>query len=69
MAQSMFMILCTLMSLRGSKKVIKNLCGASNIEVIDIQKQEEGGKDCGLFSIAIATALLFGEDPSKVHFN
>ena len=52
-----------------SKKVIENLFGVSTIKVVDISKQE-GGKDCGLFAIAIATTLLFGgEDPSKVHFN
>ncbi len=55
----------------NTRKVIENLfCmpEGSNIEMLDIQKQE-GVKDCGLFSIAIATALLFGEDPLNIRFN
>ncbi len=55
----------------NTRKVIENLfCMPEgfNIEMLDIQKQK-GVKDCGLFSIAIATALLFGEDPSNIRFN
>ena len=35
--------------------------------MIDSQRQE-GGMDCGLFVVAIATAIAFGVDPSKAKF-
>lgn len=55
-----------------SKAVIHNLfdlqCNTSDcIDIVGIKKQE-GVKDCGLFAIAIATALLLGEDPATLHF-
>lgn len=30
---------------------------------------QEGGKDCGLFAIAVATSLCFGEDPTTLTYN
>jgi hypothetical protein len=50
-----------------TKDVIRNLFHLATIKNADLQKQE-GGKDCGLFSIAVVTLLLFGKDPSSVHF-
>ena len=32
-------------------------------------QKQKGSKDCGLFSIAIATALAFGANPSKLKFD
>ena len=32
-------------------------------------QKQKGSKDCGLFSIAIATALAFGAHPSKLKFD
>ena len=29
---------------------------------------QSGGADCGVFTIAMATSLLFGLDPSKVNY-
>ena len=37
------------------------------IRVIKTQKQK-GNKDCGLFAIAMATAIAFGNDPSRQSF-
>ena len=37
------------------------------IKVIATQKQK-GNKDCGLFAIAMATAIAFGNNPSKQNF-
>ena len=52
-----------------SKGVVKNLfeTTAADISVVNMQKQH-GSTDCGLFAIAVVTALLFGEDPSSLHF-
>jgi len=36
--------------------------------MVQVQKQE-GGKDCGLFSIAVTTALAFRLDPAAIAFN
>ena len=35
---------------------------------VNVQKQC-GAVDCGLYSIAFATALIFGQEPSKFHFD
>lgn len=32
-------------------------------------QQQQGGADCGLFSIAYAYCLAAGEDPTKIKFN
>ena len=36
--------------------------------MVQVQKQE-GGKDCGLFSIVVTTALAFRLDPAAIAFN
>ena len=38
------------------------------LEYIDVQRQV-GGSDCGLFSIAFATALVFGQHPGQLVFD
>ena len=38
-----------------------------HIQVMNIAKQQ-GGKDCGLYSIAVATLLMFEKDPTAVVF-
>ena len=38
------------------------------IHYIDVQKQANAS-DCGLFSIAFATALNFGQDPAMIYFD
>ena len=38
------------------------------IHYIDVQKQANTS-DCGLFSIAFATALTFGQDPAMTYFD
>ena len=40
---------------------------STTIKVINSQKQA-GVKDCGLFSIAFATAIAFGQNPAKQTF-
>ena len=43
-------------------------CLASNITIIkDVQKQL-GGKECALPTIANATSVAFGKDPSKMAY-
>lgn len=37
------------------------------IKLIKTQRQK-GNKDCGLFAIAMTTAIAFGKNPSKVTF-
>lgn len=54
-----------------TKKVLSNLFGCLStltIKVVNSQKQN-GVKDCGLFAIAFATALAFGENPSEIKFS
>ena len=52
--------------------VIQNLLATSNFPELTITmgrcQKQKGGKDCGLFSIAIATAFAFGLHPSKQKF-
>ena len=38
------------------------------IHYIDVQKQANTS-DCGLFSIAFATALTYGQDPAMIYFD
>ena len=38
------------------------------MKMMETQKQE-GGKDCGLFALAIATAIAYGTDPTGLHFD
>ena len=39
------------------------------IERAVIVSQQKGGVDCGIFCIAYATDLLYGEDPAKIHYD
>ena len=52
-----------------TESVVNNLFNTTTscICVAGMQRQE-GANDCGLFAIAVVTALLFGEDPSSLHF-
>jgi Ulp1 family protease len=45
------------------------LCSCDKINLIfpDLQKQE-GTSDCGLFSLAFATSVCAGQDPSTIHY-
>ena len=51
-------------------KVIKNLFDISDDHVIEVVKTQKqvGGNDCGLFTIATATSILFGFDISTAFF-
>ena len=37
--------------------------GSLSVDVMNVQ-QQEGGSDCGLFAIAFATSLVFGQCPT-----
>ena len=54
---------------RTTKNIISNLfpC-SSSIELVKINRQT-GGKDCGLYAIAVSTALAFHHDPSAIKFD
>ena len=55
----------------GTQKVVSGLFKSlpvTNIKVVKSQKQR-GVKDCGLLSVAFATALAHGQNVSKVRFN
>ena len=41
--------------------------GQLKLNILNLQKQR-GGSDCGLFAVAVATALAFGVDPTAVNF-
>ena len=47
--------------------VITNHFPAHSIKMQPLQKQL-GGKDCGLFAIAVIAAISYGQDPSKLRF-
>lgn len=50
---------------KDTPSIILNLFqfdGHPKFEIVKTQKQE-GGMDCGLFTVAIATALAFGSSP------
>ena len=53
--------------------LIHNLFGTANSPKLQITmshcQKQLGEKDCGFFSIAYATALAFGLQPSKQKFN
>ena len=52
-----------------TEKIVKKMFGASSIiKIMNVQNQV-GVQDCGLFAIAIATALVHDEDASSVQFN
>ena len=53
-----------------TKKVVYGLfksLSVANVKVVKSQKQR-GVKDCGLFAVAFATALAYGQNPSKLKF-
>ena len=53
-----------------SKKVIFNLFEKSRTKIIQVSVQnQQGGRDCGLFAVAISTALLFGIDVTTIQFH
>ena len=51
-----------------TKEVIANLFHSATVKMMQTQKQE-GSKDCGLFAIAIATAIAYGADLTVLRFN
>ena len=47
---------------------LQNLHGdVKSVSFPDVS-QQQGSKDCGLFAIAFATSICFGEPPEKVNF-
>ena len=58
---------------KETTEVIHSLFATENCPELSITmgrcQRQKGGKDCGLYSIAIATALAFGLHPSKQKFN
>ena len=52
----------------GTKDVVHNLLGFCKVQDVSTPKQK-GGKDCGVYAIAITTALAFGHDPAAIHFS
>ena len=48
-------------------RVLHTFFQFTNIQMMPFQKQL-GVSDCGLFSIAAATAILFGQDPTTISF-
>ena len=52
---------------KETRTIIRNLFGPKSVRSIPIPKQM-GGQDCGVYSIAIATALAFNQDPATVKF-
>ena len=55
----------------GSVSVIKNLFAVTNTTKIEVKKMQHqrGSSDCGVFAIAVCTALLNGVDVSTVVFS
>ena len=52
-----------------TKQVILNLFDKSKTDIVQVSvNQQVGSKDCGLFAIAIATSLLFGDDVEKIKY-
>ena len=53
---------------KETRVIVYNLFGAQSlIRSVSIPR-EMGGQDCGLYVIAIATALAFGNDPAAMKF-
>ena len=44
-------------------------CSLSNIKAVAVQKQRPGSNDCGVYAIANATTITFGEDPVSVKYD
>lgn len=53
---------------KGTLDVVVNLFGSSMVKMMECQKLA-GGKDCGLFAIAYATAISHGVDPTCMKMN
>ncbi len=54
---------------RTSKSIISNLFQTStSTDLVQIHRQI-GGRDCGVYAIAISTALAFREDPAGIKFD
>ena len=51
----------------GTFSILKGLFWFTKLKMMPFQKQK-GASDCGLFSIATATAILFGQDPAWSSF-
>ena len=52
-----------------NEKIVKKIFGTCSItKMMNVQKQV-GIHDCGLFAIAVATALVHDKDPSRLLFN
>ena len=45
-----------------------NVGDSLSVVMVQMQKQAANSNNCGLFSIAVATALAFDHDPSKLQF-
>ena len=56
-----------LKTLRVVNNLFNTTTGTMDISMADMQRQE-GANDCGVFAIAVVTAVLFGEDPSCLCF-
>ena len=53
-----------------TKKIILNLFEKSRSNMIHVNVQKQSGiKDCGLFAIAMSTALLFNIDVTAIYFH
>ena len=53
---------------KETEVIIANLFGSLSIRIVNIEKQS-GGSDCGVYAIALITALAFGMDPIVLKFN
>ncbi len=51
-----------------TEKVVFNLFGTVKLNFVNVQKQK-GGSDCGLFAIAISTAISNGLNPARIIFD
>ena len=51
----------------GTLQVVQGLFGKGlEVTVSSGAPKQQGGNDCGVFSIAISTCLAFGGDPTKM---
>ena len=49
-------------------QVVANVFPGATVKMSKMQRQE-GGQDCGLFAIAVATAIAHETDPSQMSFH
>ena len=55
----------------GVKEIILSLFSHgdnTSLSLAPMQKQEPGSNNCGIFAVAIATAIAFSFNPSELHF-